>query len=173
MKPNVGREAGAREAESRHPKSMLREGKSAMDRTMRLSVALVALVLLGRGMACAPARPVESTNAPPQPKRVAAIVTEYRRGSHAEAIVNRCLEGHDIGGVHHEPRVRIVSRYADQVPGNDISREVAARHGVPIYPTLAEALTCGGKTLTLVTLPTDDGIGYDYGWRGDARLIRR
>jgi len=45
------------------------------------------------------------------------------------------------------------------------------RCGDAIIPLVVDIT--GGKTLTLVTLPTDDGIGFDYGWWGDARLIRR
>jgi len=107
-------------------------------------------------------------------KRVAAIVTEYRRGSHAEAIVNRFLEGYDIGGVYHDPRVRIASLYTDQVPGNDISREIAARHGVPIYPTIAEALTCGGRTLAVdgVLLVAEHG-DYPHNEKGQKMYPKR
>jgi len=42
--------------------------------------------------------------------------------------------------------------------------------GDDIIPVVVDV--SGGKTLTLVTLPTDDGIGYDYGWWGDARFIK-
>ena len=42
----------------------------------------------------------------------------------------------------------IVSLYVEQVRENDLSRERASRHpDMKIYPTIAEALTCGGKTL--------------------------
>ena len=33
-----------------------------------------------------------------EPKRVAAIVTEYRRWSHADVIVSKILEGYDHDG---------------------------------------------------------------------------
>ena len=44
------------------------------------------------------------------------------------------------------------------------------RSGDPIVPVAVDVAS--GKELTLVTLPTDDGIGYDYAWWGDARLIK-
>jgi hypothetical protein len=44
------------------------------------------------------------------------------------------------------------------------------RSGSTIIPV--EVDVTGGKQLTLVTLPTDDGIGYDYAWWGDARLVK-
>ncbi|MFD0871643.1 MULTISPECIES: hypothetical protein [Paenibacillus] len=76
-----------------------------------------------------------STN---RPKKIAAIVTEYRHNSHAEVIVGRLL-----GDMGYQPSVEVVSLYTDQVPVNDMSREVAARCGIPIYPTIAEAVRAG------------------------------
>ncbi|MEF3306159.1 hypothetical protein [Paenibacillus sp. GYB003] len=68
-------------------------------------------------------------------KRVAVIVTEYRFNSHADVILGRLL-----GDFDYTPQVEVVSIYTDQVPGNDMSRDMAARRGVPIYPTIAEAV---------------------------------
>ncbi|BBI31591.1 hypothetical protein [Cohnella abietis] len=68
-------------------------------------------------------------------KRVAAIVTEYRYNSHAEVILGRLL-----GDMGYHPQVEIVSLYTDQVPVNDMSREVAARCGIPIYSTIRETI---------------------------------
>lgn len=68
-------------------------------------------------------------------KRVAAIVTEYRHNSHAEVIVGRLL-----GRLNYRPRIEVVSLYTDQVPANDMSREEAARRGIPICETIREAI---------------------------------
>ena len=43
------------------------------------------------------------------------------------------------------PGVEVVSLYVDQVPENDLSRRWAQRFGVPIFPSVAEALTVGGR----------------------------
>ncbi len=83
------------------------------------------------------------------PKRIAAIVTEYRLNSHADVIVGRLFEGYDWDGRRQAPRVRVVSMYTDQVPKNDMSRSMAARHNVTIYPTVREALTLGGDMLAV------------------------
>jgi hypothetical protein len=82
-------------------------------------------------------------------KRVAAIVTEYRYYSHADVIVGRMLDGYYPNGIRKEPRTQIVSMYTDQVPQNDMSRELSARHGFKIFPTIAEALTLGGDKLAV------------------------
>jgi len=81
--------------------------------------------------------------------RVAAIVTEYRHWSHADVVVGRLLGGNSVNGVWHAPRTRVVSLYTDQVPPNDMSRDLAARHGFRIYPTIREALSDGGSKLAV------------------------
>ena len=82
-------------------------------------------------------------------KRVAAVVTEYRRHSHADVIVGKMVEPYLLDGVVTEPRLEVVSLYTDQVPANDLSREVAARHGIPIVETIDDALTLGGPSLAV------------------------
>jgi hypothetical protein len=84
----------------------------------------------------------------PRPKTVAALVTEYRRHSHADVIVGKILEGylHDGGA---GPNLKLASLYVDQFPTGDMSRGLAKKHGFTIYPTSAEALTLGGKQLAV------------------------
>jgi hypothetical protein len=82
-----------------------------------------------------------------RPKRIAAIVTEYRHNSHADVIIGKYLEGFRQNGQPPGPRSKIVSMYTAQVPKNDMSRDKARQHKVPIYPTIWEALTLGGERL--------------------------
>src|SRR5258708_3709157 len=84
-----------------------------------------------------------------EPKRIAAIVTEYRPNSHADVIVGKYLEGYRQDGRLPQPRSRIVSLYTAQVPPNDLSRERAQKYAVPIYPTIPEALTLGTGRLAV------------------------
>jgi hypothetical protein len=79
-------------------------------------------------------------------KKVAAVVTEYRKWSHADVIVGKVLEGynHDGGA---GPEMEVVSLYVDQFPKGDWSRSLAKKHGFTIYDSIAGALTRGGKTL--------------------------
>src|SRR5260221_234244 len=95
-----------------------------------------------------------------EPKRIAAIVTEYRPNSHADVIVGKYLEGYRQDGRPPQPHSRIVSLYTAQVPPNDLSRERALKYGVPIYPTIAEAVTMGKGRLAV------DGVLL-IGERGD------
>lgn len=81
--------------------------------------------------------------------RLAAIVTEYRENSHADVIVTKLLEGCKTPDFDYQPRVEVASLYLDQPATSGLGREIAARHQVPIYPTIAEALTLGGTELAV------------------------
>jgi len=84
----------------------------------------------------------------PRRPRIAALTTIFHKYSHSEHLIDRFLEGYGWNNRHHRPPMDIVSLYVEQVHQNDLSRERASRHtGMNIYPTIAEALTCGGKTL--------------------------
>lgn len=80
---------------------------------------------------------------------VALVITEYRKNSHADVIAGRLLGGYEYYGKRVEPRVHAVSMFTDQVPANDMSRGMAARHGVKIYPDVRGALTLGGDKLAV------------------------
>jgi hypothetical protein len=81
-------------------------------------------------------------------KKVAAIVTEYRRHSHADVIVGKILEGYDHQGGP-GPNLHLAGLYVDQFPAGDLSRGLAQKYGFPICDTIADALTLGGKTLAV------------------------
>jgi hypothetical protein len=75
-------------------------------------------------------------------KQVAAVVTEYRRHSHADVILGKLLEGYLHDG-RDFPRMRLVSLYVDQTPRGDLSRDLARRHNCTIYRTIEEAVSRG------------------------------
>jgi hypothetical protein len=108
--------------------------------------------------------------------RVACIATVYFPRSHADVIVSKLLADFtqpaprhveqfdfsqqvrdlteaplpvDARGDLRRPRLRVVSLYVDQTPANDISQEWAAWAGVPIFPSIREALTLGGAELAV------------------------
>src|SRR5262249_43957370 len=83
-----------------------------------------------------------------QPKKVAAIVTEYRRWSHADVIVGKIIEGFYYDGKD-RPDMRLASLYVDQFPDKDMSRDLARKFKFPIYDTIEKALTLGGKKLAV------------------------
>jgi len=82
--------------------------------------------------------------------KVAALITEFRRNSHAEVILDRILEGYGWEGRHYRPRLDLVAMYVDQFPEGELSRERAARfEQLEIYPTIDKALCLGGDKLAV------------------------
>lgn len=92
-------------------------------------------------LAAAPAAPAA------QPKRIAIIATIYRLQSHAQHMGDRFLVGYPHGGAWLRPNVKVVSLYVDQKPEGDLSGARAREFGFEVYPTVAEALRCGGRKL--------------------------
>jgi hypothetical protein len=92
-------------------------------------------------------------------KKIAAVVTVYRRWSHADVILRNLLTGYPPGGKT-RPDMELVALYTDQVPKDDMSRDLAKKHGFKIYDTIAGALTLGGEKLAV------DGV-ISIGEHGD------
>lgn len=93
-----------------------------------------------------------AASAADQPQRprlpVAAVITCYRPNSHADVILGKILEGYDqMGGAG--PNLRLVSLFTDQVPNNDMSRDLAKKHGFRLAKSIEEALTLGGDKLAV------------------------
>src|SRR5579883_2891418 len=84
--------------------------------------------------------------------KVAAIATVYHYLSHAYHIVGRFLDGfvvYDGKGIHH-PDFEIASLFIEQTPpATDLGKAKAARHGVRLSPTIADALTLGTGKLAV------------------------
>ena len=83
------------------------------------------------------------------PKRIAVVATIYRYLSHAQHIGDRFLIGYPHAGEWHKPDMQVVSLYVDQKPEGDQSAERAQEFGFKVYPTIAEALRCGGDKLAV------------------------
>lgn len=83
------------------------------------------------------------------PKRIAVITTVYRYLTHAQHEVDRILVGYPRSGQWHRPDLKIVSLYVDQKPEGDLSAERAREFGFQVFPTVAEALRCGGDKLAV------------------------
>jgi hypothetical protein len=82
-------------------------------------------------------------------KRVALLATEVRRHSHAQHFIDRLLEGYGWEGRWRHPSIELASLHVDQFPERDLARERSRRFGVPILPTVEEALTLGGSRLAV------------------------
>ena len=82
-------------------------------------------------------------------KRIAVITTIYRYLSHAQHFVDRFLVGYPKQGRWHRSDMKVVSLFVDQKPEGDQSLDRAREFGFSVYPTIAEALRCGGDKLAV------------------------
>jgi hypothetical protein len=88
---------------------------------------------------------------PPAParKRLAVVTTVWQYMSHAWHMAERFLVGYPLRGTWHRPGLDVVSAYVDQQTKRDLSRRRSEEFGFRIYPTIAEALRCGGDKLAV------------------------
>lgn len=98
----------------------------------------------------------------PPRKKVAFLGTEVRLHSHAQHFLDRMTLGYSWASGWQMPRVDLASVYIDLHPQGDLAPERIARHKLSSYPTIAEALTCGGSKLAVdgVVIIAEHG---DYG----------
>jgi hypothetical protein len=139
-----------------------------------LEAAGVTVGLAG-GLTRAGDEPARAPNAGPRPK-LAAVTTVYHYLSHAYHIVGRFLDGFPVrdGTGLHRPDFEIASLFIEQTPtATDLGRAKAARHGVRLSPTIADALTLGTGKLAVegVLLIAEHG-DYPYNEKLQKRYPR-
>ena len=96
---------------------------------------------------------------------VAAVVTEYSENSHADVLVGKILEGYDQEGGEGPP-LELVSLYVDQVPEDDLSRDLSSMYGFRLTRTIEEAITLGTDQVQVA------GV-LSIGEHGDYPLTKR
>ena len=79
---------------------------------------------------------------PLKPKRIAAIATVYRYGSHADVILGKILEGWKQDGGP-GPALEIAGMYVEQQGDDDMSKPLCKKYGVPMFDTIEGAVTAG------------------------------
>lgn len=98
-------------------------------------------------------------NTKPAPKSVAAIVTIYRKNSHADVLIGKILEGwKQDGGIG--PALKLSSLYVDQFPVDDMAKALAAKHGFRLCSSISEAIELDTGTVAV------DGV-LSIGEHGD------
>ncbi len=89
---------------------------------------------------------VAGAGQPKMPKSVAAVVTTYSKGSHADVLIGKVLEGWQQNGGS-GPALKLASLYIEQVGNTDIGRAMATKYDVPIFETIEKAVTVGGDCI--------------------------
>jgi len=102
-----------------------------------------------RAMSIWPAVEAGSATPPNPPRKLAIITTVWRYLSHAQHEGDRFLVGYPFEGKWHRPALEVAALYVDQKPALDQSAERARSFGFKVYPTIAEALRCGGSKLAV------------------------
>ena len=73
--------------------------------------------------------------------KIAAVVTTWFPGSHANLIASKFVEGFPVDGAVVKPKVNLVSIYMDQLNWNDVGMDLAREHRIEVYPSIRAALT--------------------------------
>lgn len=103
------------------------------------------LLKCGAGFALAPL----AAGAAEKRLKVAAVFTEFTYRSHAHVILENFLHPYLFNGQWVDPGMDVVSFYADQLPEGELGRAASEQYGIPLYPTIAEALCRGGSELAV------------------------
>src|SRR5262249_38973184 len=114
----------------------------------------IAMLSRRHFLGCAAAQLLAASSArafqPQSPrKRLAVVTTLWNYRSHAWHMAERFLHGYPREGAWHRPPFEVVAAYVDQQPNGDLSRRRSEEFGFKIYPTVAEALRCGGDKLAV------------------------
>ncbi len=82
--------------------------------------------------------------------RIAALVSYWgETRSHADWIVNKLIDGYWWQGAYTPSRVDVVAIYMHQHDTSVLGQKVAKAKGIPVFKTVAEAVTLGGKELAV------------------------
>ena len=84
-----------------------------------------------------------------KPLKVAALITSFSPRSHAHVILENFVQPYLFNGKVTQPGMQVASFYVDQIAASDMSRDVAKQFNIPIFPTIAQALTLGGDRLAV------------------------
>lgn len=83
---------------------------------------------------------------PTEPKSVAAVITAYEKGLHADVLIGKILEGWKQDGGS-GPRLTLASMYVEQFTDRDMARAMAKKYDVPLFETIEQAVTVGGNSI--------------------------
>ena len=87
---------------------------------------------------------------PQKRPRIACLVSYWgATRSHADWIVTKLLDGYWWQGAHMPSRVEVVSVYIHQFDTSLLGQKVCQSKKIPIFSTVGDAVTLGGKELAV------------------------
>ncbi|WP_263382478.1 hypothetical protein [Granulicella arctica] len=82
--------------------------------------------------------------------RIACLVSFWGApGSHADWIIDKLMDGYWWKGAHTPSQVDVVSVYINQLDTSLLGQKVCKSKNIPIFKTVSEAVTLGGKELAV------------------------
>lgn len=82
--------------------------------------------------------------------RIACLVSFWSApGSHADWIITKLMDGYWWQGAHTPSQVDVVSVYIHQFDTSELGQKICKSKGIPIFKTVDEAVTLGGKELAV------------------------
>jgi hypothetical protein len=105
---------------------------------------------------------------------VACITTYWAApNSHADWIFAKLLDGYWWKGAYTPSQVEVVSVYIDQLEASQLGQKVCKLKNIPIYKTVGDAVTLGGKELAVdgVVIVAEHGV-YRTNLKGQWLLPR-
>ena len=128
------------------PITELMDTNPMFSRRQMLGIAGIAGLTAFAGNAAAATFPSTQQSRP----RIAVLASywAYTR-SHADWIVNKLIDGYWWDGAYMPSRVDVVSVYIHQHDASLLGQKVAKAKGIPVFETVAQALTLGGKELAV------------------------
>jgi len=113
---------------------------TSIDRRGFLRTAGAATLSLGLG---------RTAFAAEKPLRIGVVMTCFTYRSHAHVFLENFVEDYLFNGERTNSGCEVVGMYVDQFPEGEMARAFSKEYGIPIFPTIGEALTLGGKNLAV------------------------
>lgn len=127
----------------------------SIDRIMDLNPQLSRREMLGiaslASLAAVTGISTSTSASQPQKKpRIACLVSYWGEPrSHADWIITKLIDGYWWEGAHMASRVDVVAIYIHQLPESKLGQKIGKVKNIPIFNTVTEAVTLGGKELAV------------------------
>lgn len=132
-------------AEESFPINEIMELNPSFTRREMLGIASLAGIAALTGIA--PGAVAQTVQKRP---RIACLVSYWgATRSHADWIIAKLMDGYWWQGAHTESRVEVVSVYIHQLQESELGQKICKSKGIPIFKTVGEAVSLGGKELAV------------------------